>query len=261
MVRSASKNFQSVAVVTDPGDYAALAAELDKRGDWSLATRLDLAQKAFAATARYDGKIAMELERLKAQENEIVLSERPKFPARLISRLFAAGCAALRRKSAPERGALHSSGAVRAGMAGAKQLQGKELSYNNLVDLDAAWDLVQEFKNPAAVIVKHNNPCGVAERTTLAAAYREALACDPVSAFGGVMAFNRRLDAEQRRRCPSFLPNASWRRDTTRRAGRAGRQEKPAADGYERCRFGGRAGLQLKPIPAGCWCRMPTVTC
>jgi len=82
------------------------------------------------------------------------------------------------------------------GLAGARQLQGKELSYNNLVDLDAAWGLAMEFSRPAAVIVKHNNPCGTAENPTLVEAYRQALACDPVSAFGGVLAFNRRLDAD-----------------------------------------------------------------
>jgi len=88
------------------------------------------------------------------------------------------------------------SGAPASGLAGARQLQGKELSYNNLVDLDAAWSVAQEFAEPACAIVKHNNPCGTAEQKTLAEAYRQALACDPISAFGGVMAFNRKMDRE-----------------------------------------------------------------
>jgi phosphoribosylaminoimidazolecarboxamide formyltransferase / IMP cyclohydrolase len=196
MVRSAAKNFESVAVVTDPADYAALAAELAASGGWSLETRLGLAQKAFAATARYDGRIATELERLAVSDGKVALAERPLLPARV--HIALARHAALRYGENPhQKAALYiPAGRGAAGLAGAQQLQGKELSYNNLVDLDAAWDLVQEFERPASVIVKHNNPCGTAEHPTLAEAYRQALRCDPVSAFGGVLAFNRRVDAE-----------------------------------------------------------------
>jgi phosphoribosylaminoimidazolecarboxamide formyltransferase/IMP cyclohydrolase len=196
MVRSAAKNFESVAVVTDPADYQGLAAELAERGGFNLATRLNLAQKAFAATARYDGLIATEMERLAASGEKVILAERPLLPARL--HLALAQHAALRYGENPhQQAALYvPAGRLAAGLAGARQLQGKELSYNNLVDLDAAWSLAQEFALPAAVIIKHNNPCGAAEQATLAEAYRQALACDPVSAFGGVLAFNRRLDAE-----------------------------------------------------------------
>jgi phosphoribosylaminoimidazolecarboxamide formyltransferase/IMP cyclohydrolase len=196
MVRSASKNFESVAVVTDPADYPALAKELTEQGDWSLATRLDLARKAFAATARYDGMIATELERLSVADGKVVLGERPALPARL--HLALASYAPMRYGENPhQKAALYiPAGQKPSGLAGAKQLQGKELSYNNLVDLNAAWGLAQEFTKPAAVIVKHNNPCGTAEQATLAEAYRLALASDPVSAFGGVLAFNRPLDGE-----------------------------------------------------------------
>jgi phosphoribosylaminoimidazolecarboxamide formyltransferase / IMP cyclohydrolase len=195
MVRSAAKNFESVAVVTDPADYAAVAAEIGERGDVSLPTRLELARKAFALTARYDGKIATELERLAATTGSIKLDKRPLLPERL--HFAYARRQQLRYGENPhQRAALYvPAGAAVTGLAAARQLQGKELSYNNLVDLESALELATEFRQPAAVIVKHNNPCGTAEQETLVEAYTKALACDPVSAFGGVMAFNRALDA------------------------------------------------------------------
>ena len=194
MVRSAAKNFQSVGVVTDPGDYPAIAAELRDKGELSLATRLALARKAYARTARYDGEIATELERLVADDG-VTLGPLDKLPARLHI--------ALERRQTMRYGenphqaaALYiPAGRPAAGLAGAKQLQGKELSYNNLVDLDAAWGLVEEFRRPGVAIIKHNNPCGAAEQESLREAYVKALACDPVSAFGGVLAFNRVIDA------------------------------------------------------------------
>ena len=196
MVRSAAKNFESVAVVTDPRDYASLLAEFGERRDWSLKTRLALTRKAFAMTASYDSMIASELERLQAPDGSVTLAARPEFPAQLHFEL--SRHASLRYGENPhQKSALYiPSGAPASGLAGARQLQGKELSYNNLVDLDAAWSMAQEFAEPACAIVKHNNPCGTAEQSTLAEAYRQALACDPVSAFGGVMAFNRKMDRE-----------------------------------------------------------------
>jgi phosphoribosylaminoimidazolecarboxamide formyltransferase/IMP cyclohydrolase len=196
MVRSAAKNFESVAVVTDPGDYARLLDEFSERHDWSLETRLALARKAFAMTARYDSLIASELERLTVSHNAVTVDARPELPAQL--HLELSRYAALRYGENPhQKSALYiPSGFPASGLAGAQQLQGKELSYNNLVDLDAAWSLVQEFADPACAIVKHNNPCGTAEQRTLAEAYRQALACDPVSAFGGVLAFNRTVDGD-----------------------------------------------------------------
>jgi phosphoribosylaminoimidazolecarboxamide formyltransferase / IMP cyclohydrolase len=195
MVRSAAKNFESVAVVTDPRDYAAIAAEISAQGEVSLATRLELARKAFALTARYDGKIATELERLSVADGSIELGPRPALPARL--HFAFTRQQELRYGENPhQRAALYvPAGAGAAGLAAARQLQGKELSYNNFADLEAALELALEFRRPAAVIVKHSNPCGAAEQDTLAEAYTRALACDPVSAFGGVLAFNRPLDA------------------------------------------------------------------
>src|SRR6202521_3322537 len=194
MLRSAAKNFESVAVVTDPADYAAVAAEITAHGEVSLPPRLELARKAFALTARYDGKITTELERLTATSSSIELGQRPLLPERL--HFAYARRQELRYGENPhQRAALYvPAGSAAKGLAAARQLQGKELSYNNLVDLEAALDLAMEFRRPAAVIVKHNNPCGTAEQETLAEAYVKALACDPVSAYGGVMAFNRPLD-------------------------------------------------------------------
>ncbi len=194
MIRSAAKNFQSVGVVTDPEDYPAIAAELREKRELSLEKRLALARKAFARTARYDGEIATEMERLAANGN-VSIHPAEKLPRRIH--------VALERRQTMRYGenphqaaALYiSAGWPAAGLAGAKQLQGKELSYNNLVDLDAAWNLVSEFRRPAVAIIKHNNPCGAAEQESLLDAYLKALACDPVSAFGGVLAFNKILDA------------------------------------------------------------------
>jgi phosphoribosylaminoimidazolecarboxamide formyltransferase / IMP cyclohydrolase len=195
MVRSAAKNFESVAVVTDPADYSAIADEIKAHGEVSLATRLELARKAFATTARYDGKIATELERLSASTGSIELDQRPLLPERL--HFAYARRQELRYGENPhQRAALYvPAGSPATGLAAARQLQGKELSYNNFVDLEAALNLAMEFRRPAAVIVKHNNPCGTAEQDTLLDAYVKALACDPISAFGGVMAFNRPVDA------------------------------------------------------------------
>jgi phosphoribosylaminoimidazolecarboxamide formyltransferase / IMP cyclohydrolase len=194
MLRSAAKNFESVTAVCDPADFEPVAKEIEAGGDTSLATRLELARKVFATTSRYDGMITMELERL-AANGHVTLQTKPLLPERVHP--------ALRRQHELRYGenphqaaALYvPSGRAPEGLAAAKQLQGKELSYNNFVDLEAARSLVGEFKNPTAVIIKHNNPCGTAEQASLREAYLKALACDPVSAFGGVLAFNREVDA------------------------------------------------------------------
>jgi phosphoribosylaminoimidazolecarboxamide formyltransferase / IMP cyclohydrolase len=195
MLRSAAKNFESVTVVTDPADYDRVAGELEGSRETSLATRLELARKVFATTSRYDGMITTELERLSAASGGVELGEKPLLPERVHI--------ALRRQQELRYGenphqaaALYvPAGHGATGLAAARQLQGKELSYNNFVDLEAARSLVAEFRQPAAVIIKHNNPCGTAERETLLDAYLRALAGDPVSAFGGVLAFNRVVDA------------------------------------------------------------------
>jgi phosphoribosylaminoimidazolecarboxamide formyltransferase / IMP cyclohydrolase len=194
MVRSAAKNFQSVGVLTDPADYTAVTSELRETGELSLSTRLSLARKAYAHTARYDGEISTELERLFANAN-VLMRPPEKLPQRIHISLERRQ--AMRYGENPHQaGALYVfAGQKAAGLACAQQLQGKELSYNNLVDLDAAAALVTEFRRPAAAIIKHNNPCGAAEQESLSEAFQKALECDPVSAFGGVLAFNRTLDA------------------------------------------------------------------
>jgi len=194
MVRSAAKNFESVAVVTDPADYDAIAKEIEATRGVSLATRLSLARNAYARTARYDGEIATELERL-AANGHVTMKDAPNLPQRL--HLALERRQTMRYGENPHQSAALyvPAGREATGLAGAKQLQGKELSYNNLVDLDAAWALVKEFAAPAVAIIKHNNPCGAAEQEKLLDAYLKALACDPVSAFGGVLAFNHKLDA------------------------------------------------------------------
>jgi phosphoribosylaminoimidazolecarboxamide formyltransferase/IMP cyclohydrolase len=195
MLRSAAKNFESVTVVTDPGDYARVADELEAARETSLTTRLELARKVFATTSRYDGLITTELERLSALATHLELGEKAVLPERLHIALQKKD--SLRYGENPHQAAALyiPAGGAPAGLAAAKQLQGKELSYNNYVDLEAARSLAAEFMQPAAVIVKHNTPCGTAERETLLDAYLKALASDPVSAFGGVLAFNRGIDA------------------------------------------------------------------
>ena len=195
MLRSAAKNFESVTVVTDPGDYARVAGELETARETSLATRLELARKVFAVTSRYDGMITTELERLSAAGAHVVLGAKPLLPERIHLALQKKD--SLRYGENPHQAAALyvTAGSPPAGLAAAKQLQGKELSYNNYVDLEAARSLAAEFSRPAAIIIKHNNPCGTAERETLLDAYLKALAGDPVSAFGSVIAFNRLVDA------------------------------------------------------------------
>ena len=195
MLRSAAKNFESVTVVTDPADFERVAKELESAGETTLVTRLELARKVFATTSRYDGMITMELERLAAGSGHIALDAKPVLPERV--HLAMRRQQELRYGENPHQSAALyiPSGRAPEGLAAAKQLQGKELSYNNFVDLEAARSLAAEFQNPAAVIIKHNNPCGTAEQATLLDAYLKALACDPVSAFGGVLAFNRVVDA------------------------------------------------------------------
>ena len=195
MLRSAAKNFESVTVVTDPADYTRVAHELETAKETSLEMRRELALKVFASTSRYDGMIATELERLAVASGHLALAEKPLLPERVHVALQKQQ--PLRYGENPHQAAALYVPAGRApfGLAAAKQLQGKELSYNNFVDLEAARSLAAEFQQPAAVIVKHNNPCGTAEQSTLCEAYLKALASDPVSAFGGVLAFNRAVDA------------------------------------------------------------------
>jgi phosphoribosylaminoimidazolecarboxamide formyltransferase/IMP cyclohydrolase len=186
MIRAAAKNWQDVAVVTSPSDYNAVIEEMTTGGGaLSEETHWKLAKKAFATTAAYDRAVTVRLAEIPPTGDRL--------PATLDIR--AARTLALRYGENPHQSAvLYASG--KAGIAGAEQLHGRELSYNNLVDLDAAWQLIQEFDGPASAIIKHTNPCGCAEGATLADSYRRAFEADPVSAFGGVLAFNRTLDRE-----------------------------------------------------------------
>jgi phosphoribosylaminoimidazolecarboxamide formyltransferase/IMP cyclohydrolase len=188
MVRSAAKNHAYVAIVTDPADYPALMGEVAASGGTGLSTRKRLAAKAFAATAAYDAAIAAWFAGV--DQNEF-LPERLFVPLRK--------GASLRYGENPhQEAALYlPAGGATSGIAQATQVQGKELSFNNYNDADAALELVSEFRDgpPTVVIVKHANPCGVASADTLIEAYRAALACDSVSAFGGIIAVNRPLDA------------------------------------------------------------------
>ncbi len=187
LIRAAAKNYQDVAVITSPDDYPAILQELHEcKGQLSEPTLWRLARKAFALTAAYDRAISTRLARVGAREES-------GLPAFLDIR--APRALDLRYGENPHQSAALYS-VRQGGIAGAEQLQGKELSYNNLVDLDAAWQLIQEFDQPASAIIKHTNPCGCAEAATQVESYRRAFEADPVSAYGGVLAFNRTLDEE-----------------------------------------------------------------
>ena len=191
MIRSAAKNFQDVAVVTSPADYEAIAEEMARSGGaLSKETKWRLAQKAFATTAAYDSAIASTLERI---GGNFELAPKTGFPATL--RFSFHKQMDLRYGENPHQKAAMYADDSKAGVAHGRQVQGKELSYNNIVDLQAAWDLAQEFEEPFCGIIKHTNPCGAANGKTLAEAYVRALECDPVSAFGGVIGVNRPVDA------------------------------------------------------------------
>ena len=197
MIRAAAKNHADVAVVTSPEDYGAILEEM-KRGGGQLSreTLWRLAQKAFAYTARYDAAISRTLAGLDHAGKRTGAEGAERFPGRLTLG-FEKLCDLRYGENPHQKAALYAvAGNERGGLARARQLQGKELSFNNLVDLEAAWSLAQEFEEPATAIIKHTNPCGCAEQETLAASYRKAFETDPVSAYGSVLGFNRPLDGE-----------------------------------------------------------------
>jgi phosphoribosylaminoimidazolecarboxamide formyltransferase/IMP cyclohydrolase len=194
MVRSSAKNFRDVAIVTSPDDYAAIAQEMTASGgELGLATRWRLAQKAFATTAAYDSAIAATLAATSFNENDFGLPQGGNdFPA--VLRFSLNKVVDLRYGENPhQRAAMYSDGSS-VGVANGKQLQGKELSFNNIVDLQAAWDLAQDFDETACAVIKHTNPSGAATGKTLLEAYLRAKETDPVSAFGGVIGVNRVID-------------------------------------------------------------------
>jgi phosphoribosylaminoimidazolecarboxamide formyltransferase/IMP cyclohydrolase len=186
MIRSAAKNFNDVAVVVDAADYATVLEELQKNnGCISPETRARLARQAFATTAAYDGAISTTLQKLADGALPAFLHQNYRKTMDL------------RYGENPhQKAALYVDPAAGGrGLASARQLQGRELSFNNLVDLEAAWRLVQEFDEPTTAIIKHTNPCGIASALTLAESYQRALDVDPVSAYGSVIAFNPKMDA------------------------------------------------------------------
>ena len=196
MIRSAAKNHDDVVVIVDVDDYPALVDELQRgQGATSLAFRRRMAQKAFARTAAYDAAISNWLGR------EI---DEPTPKWRAFGGVLHPSFGPLRYGENPQqRAALYLSAEARPGVATARQIQGKELSYNNINDTDAAYELVAEFdaeESPAVAIIKHANPCGVATGESLLEAYEKALNSDPVSAFGGVVALNRKIDAASARK-------------------------------------------------------------
>src|SRR6202047_266957 len=185
LIRAAAKNHEFVTVVTNPADYDAVLGEMMAEGGaTSLQLRRRLARKAYALTAAYDAAIARWFEQ----------DEGIEFPERLV------GVAELVEETRygenpHQKAAFYRNEEQRPGVATARKVQGKELSYNNYADTDAAFELVAEFAEPAVTIIKHANPCGVALGASVHAAWLRALACDPVSAFGGIVAVNRPLDA------------------------------------------------------------------
>jgi len=200
MVRSAAKNFEDVAIVTSVQDYDELAEELAANGGaLSRETRWRLAKKAFALTAAYDTAIANTLERVataEEAESPVKFADPAKSDLPWTLRISYPLAMPLRYGENPHQRAALYSNESGLGIAGAKQLQGKELSFNNLVDLDACWELAQEFDpgTPGVAIIKHTNPCGAATGATVLEAYQKALAADPISAFGGVIGINREVD-------------------------------------------------------------------
>jgi phosphoribosylaminoimidazolecarboxamide formyltransferase/IMP cyclohydrolase len=189
MLRAAAKNHQDVTVVVDPSDYAMVLGELESTGGTSIDTRSMLAAKAFAHTAQYDATVSAYLQR--AQNLPI-----ERFPARLS--LTLEKLQDLRYGENPhQRAAFYRAAAAESGCIGAAQMrQGKELSYNNIQDADTAIECVRQFAHTACTIVKHANPCGVAQADSVLEAYELAYRTDPTSAFGGIIAFNRALDAQ-----------------------------------------------------------------
>ncbi|MGA7984651.1 MAG: bifunctional phosphoribosylaminoimidazolecarboxamide formyltransferase/IMP cyclohydrolase [Burkholderiales bacterium] len=188
MLRAAAKNYGGVGVLVDPADYGPVLEEIRATGALCDATRLALAKKVFAHTAAYDGAIANYLFSLDAD------GKRREYPE--VLNLQFCKLQDMRYGENPHQSAAfyRDEKPVAGGLAGYRQLQGKELSYNNVADADAAWECVKGFSEPACVIIKHANPCGAAIAENLLGAYQKAFKTDPVSAFGGIIAFNRALD-------------------------------------------------------------------
>ncbi|MFA6431676.1 MAG: bifunctional phosphoribosylaminoimidazolecarboxamide formyltransferase/IMP cyclohydrolase [Candidatus Margulisiibacteriota bacterium] len=187
MVRGAAKNYKNVAIVVDPEDYSKILGELKTTGAISFATKEGLALKAYKHTAEYDALIVKYLS--SSTKDEAEFGEKMEIHLEKMQDLRYG-------ENPHQRGALYRQEGARTegAITGAVQLHGKELSFNNIVDMESAWNVVCYFADPTIAIVKHNNPCGVAKSTTLLDAYLKAYACDMVSAFGGIVAANKRMD-------------------------------------------------------------------
>ena len=189
MIRASSKNYKHVVIVTNPNDYSKIIDELKNSGDVNGQTRLVLAQTAFSHTAYYDSLISGYLAK-QQDSGEIDFYNEFTIPARLVQKLRYG------ENSHQTAAFYRDSGDISGLLASFKQLQGKELSYNNLADADTAWECVKQFDQAACVIVKHANPCGVAIADNILASYKKAFSSDPVSSFGGIIAFNKLVDAD-----------------------------------------------------------------
>jgi phosphoribosylaminoimidazolecarboxamide formyltransferase/IMP cyclohydrolase len=212
MLRSAAKNHTDVAVVVSPRDYGRVLEEVQKHGEVSAKTRFELCRTVFLHTARYDSAISAWL------ENQVPDAEKTRFP-NILTVQFEKVQNLRYGENPHQQGAFYREfGRKEPSISSAKQLHGKEMSFNNYLDANSALELAKEYEETAAVIIKHNNPCGVAVSGSLAEAYRKARACDPVSAFGGVLAFNRMVDLETAKEitstfvevvvAPEFAPDA-----------------------------------------------------
>ena len=254
MVRAASKNHESVTVVVDPADYAHVLADLEANaGATSIDTRTSLAAKAFAHTAKYDTMVSSYLLNREAQSGESFPETLPLVYEKLQDLRYG--------ENPHQRAAFYRElGAAGSCVATARMLQGKELSFNNIADTDTAVECVRVFNEPACVIVKHSNPCGVSAAVSLADAYERAYRTDPTSAFGGIIAFNRELDeatasaivarqfveVSRHRRCPRAPPRCSRPVKTS------------ACWSWVRCRSRRAPNLNTAAWWAACWCRPAT---
>ena len=212
MLRSAAKNYTDVAVVVSPRDYDRVLLEIKKTGEVSAKTRFELCRTVFLHTARYDSAISAWL------DGQVPADEKTRFPNILTLQLEKVQNLRYGENPHQQAAFYREFGRKEPSISGAKQLQGKEMSFNNFLDANSALELVKEYEETAAVIVKHNNPCGAATAKTLVDAYRKARDCDPVSAFGGVIAFNRIVEIDTAREltetfvevvaAPGFAPDA-----------------------------------------------------
>ncbi|MDW7673015.1 MAG: bifunctional phosphoribosylaminoimidazolecarboxamide formyltransferase/IMP cyclohydrolase, partial [Bacillota bacterium] len=186
MVRAAAKNYQDIAIVVNPDRYEEIVVQLREKESLPLDLRFKLALEAFSHTADYDAAIAGYLKQLTVEEEEV-------FPE--VFELKGVKLNELRYGENPhQRACYYKVASPQAAIVGANKLQGKELSFNNILDADAALAIIKEYKEPAVVVIKHNNPCGISEAADLLTAYEQAYGADPVSAFGGIVAVNRTVD-------------------------------------------------------------------